>query len=664
MGEITELARELLYDDDFIQGFYRDDPDAVFEYLREHPYISDEEEVDLDGESNHKSFYNKTQADITCDLLVAVGLLEEDYELTKNQIECCSDVIYQRIHSLELDLLKCKLETEMDDSDKQFLIDAGICDKSDKEAHFVQAFYNMFVGEDTNRITAYAKYVLNEQIIDDLISCKRCEEGCTQSEYAAELAKLFLNQTETTLKKLHVRNPWCKLTSSSTPKDWLTQKHNGIKSRKTAIKLCFALGADYGTTKDFLNKCGFALLHPRNAEDATYIYCLINKRTYIDARIIINKYQKINTRNDLKSTNKKRTPPTEICYGSGTTHFLMSGLLGDSSWDSDDDFLRTFLIPKREMFTSYSKTALLEYYKLKNPLYFPYLEMCLESEEDEYIDYLERKKTGLGTKDIKSGVQVSYNFCKFLKDHQNDNNLIKRAYGMLNADAKKGADGKYHGVNNSVEVCNALHSESKKNENDLLIQKSISDMLTESITPYRFLSFELPGVAGKGEGYKIEDESKRQRRLLKRDDSSDNDFSNTVLKKFPHRPFFTKFEKNPDEFLDDFSVRNAIILLFFLKYSKDWSDTESEIDFNEESAFGLDPFLIALNGDPYDENDEGLLGKCGLGFIYPPNRFDWLICFCIRHFELMDPIDRAGEKPSEFFNSILKASFGDSDMND
>lgn len=648
MGEITERARDLLFDDDFIQGFYRDDPYSVLEYLKYHPHDSNEDEDSYESNEGNKSFYNKTLANKIHDLLIDVGLLESDGEFSDADESYFADLIYQRMHDIDISLLELKLKTELTELDKQFLVNKGLCDESANDQLYVQYFFNMFLHEDISLISAYAEYVLTEQIKRNLIECGRCDANSSNTEFAMALTQLFLNQTESTLRKIYVRNPWRKIISRSTPIKWLNGKSKGIKSRDEAIKLCFALNADYSITKSFLNKCGFALLHPRNALDATYIYCLINNRSYVDAQKIIRKYKDANPIKETYNLEKNRKPITEINPSFGTTHILINDLLDNSSWDNDKEFLDTFLIPKTDMFMSYSKTALMEYYKLKNPLYFAILQARLESEEEEYKEYLKGKKTGLDTSGLKSDVQVSINFCNYLKNHRNDNDLLNHAYSLLNTKVKK-VDGKYQASNNTFEVCISIQLALKHYENDLLIQKSVSDLLTKSVTPYRFYSEELPCIADKEEGT----DDNRQRSI------SQSEFSNTVLKKFPYRQFVTKFEKNPDDYYDDFSVRNMIILLFFLKYSSDWAS----IEYDTEGIFGLVPFLHALNGNPEDPDDqkrEGLLGKCGLGFIYPPNRFDWLICFCIRKYELLEPYERIGDKASELFQEVLAASFGDS----
>ena len=62
------------------------------------------------------------------------------------------------------------------------------------------------------------------------------------------------------------------------------------------------------------------------------------------------------------SNNKKPTHQT------GETTYYLRTEIKDGSWDSDEQFLHEFLLPNRELFTSYSKTFFREYTRINTEL--------------------------------------------------------------------------------------------------------------------------------------------------------------------------------------------------------------------------------------------------------------------------------------------------------
>ena len=276
-----------------------------------------------------------------------------------------------------------------------------------------------------------------------------------------------------------------------------------IRSREDAIAICFALGLDYPASRNFLNKSGHAVFNIRNYEDAVYIYSLLNHRPFSVAKELIHKYNK-------RLANFHFPKEERIIHTGNTTLLLTNQMLGNSNWETDSNFLNSFLLPNMVNFISYSRTTLKQYYKIKNPIYLLALKAIVTNEKDD-------SNTGLGfdkrkiqeyihkaqkNRDITipmSSVQVTYNFISKIRKYSSSSVLLKRANDMLDIHiervSEKGwREEDFRTVNNSLDVIDYIISNMPAYYDNDTEQKTLSDFLTDTVTAYKMLCIWLPSV--------------------------------------------------------------------------------------------------------------------------------------------------------------------------
>lgn len=445
-----------------------------------------------------------------------------------------------------------------------------------------------------------------------------------------------------------------------------------IRSREDAIAICYALGLDYPTSRDFLNRSGHAIFNIRNQEDAVYIYCLTNHRPFSVAKELIHKYSE-------RTASFHISEEESITHAGNTTILLANQILGNSNWESDDDFFNSFLLPNMANFISYSRTALREYYKIKNPIYLLALKTLvsyeIEKDDNAGVGFNKRKiqeymHKAQKDRDITipmSSVQVTYNFVNKLRKYADSSALLKEAYDMLDVHVEriveKGwKEEDFKTVNNSLDVIDYIIRNYSMYSNDEKEQETISDFLTDTVTAYKMLSIWLPSVVTDDEdGNKyvqeyIDADGRIKKRIQTKDKRqrayNQSALSDTVLSSFPHRNFFTLFEKHPEKLIHDITIRKAIILLFYMNYARNLIQEISNPNATEEeTAFGFDNFYKSMNT---------ILGNCQLGKLYYANPFDWLILESIKKLETYNDEDDL-ENPVSFLDKVLSFSFDPED---
>lgn len=447
-----------------------------------------------------------------------------------------------------------------------------------------------------------------------------------------------------------------------------TKTSESIRNREDAIAICFALGLNYPTSRDFLNKSGHAIFNIRNHEDAVYIYCLLNHRPFSVAKELIHKYNR-------KLANFHIPEEHRIIHAGNTTLLLTNQILGNSDWETDENFLNSFLLPNMVNFISYSRTTLKQYYKIKNPIYLLALKEIIINEKDD-------NNTGLGFDKRKiqeyihkaqkernitiplSSVQVTYNFINKIRKYSSSSALLKEANDMLDIHieriSEKGwGEEDFRTVNNSLDVIDYIITNMSAyydNDNE---QKILSDFLTDTVTAYKMLCTWLPSVVIDDEdGNKYVQEyidingciKKRVQKVDKRQRSySQSTLRDTVLSSFPHRNFFTQFEKHPEKLVHDISIRKSIILLFYMNYARNLIQEISNPNAtDEEMEFGFENFYKTMNQ---------LLGNCQLGKLYYANPFDWLILESIKKLETYYDDDDINISPVSFLDNVFRFSF-------
>lgn len=509
---------------------------------------------------------------------------------------------------------------------------------------------------------------------------------------------LFINPLLALLSKqdsecdvLKRRKPW----NRPTVRRWFSGEAASIRDRDDAIAVCFALGMNYKDARSFLNRCGHAVFNVRVPEDAVYIYCLVNHRPLSAAGKLIFAFYLGNNdpendapdNNDLQNDDLKNDKPNDktkndkpenidpendkpespIVSGSSgkprrgdTTALLAKQITSGSSWENDSDFLRTFLVPHTSDFISYSRNALHEYYKLRNHLYLSALKVLVKEEETgnnggfhqrEIQKYIHSVNKQVPVTVPIESVQTTQDFINGLKKYSSDSVLLSKAQDMLDVRVIRISPGwkeeDFKTVNNSAEVIDFIMANIDDASDDESGQTAVSDFLSETVGAYKMLSVYLPGTVygDRKAGEKDNRQSSYGQSVLK----------DTVLRSFPHRTFFSEFEKNPEKLVHTMTIRKAVILLYYMDYAQEMMREMASPSASFESEFGFESFIEKMNS---------ILGKCQLGKLYPANQFDWLIVECVRKLEIcFDEDDMVN--PMSFLDNVIELSFGaDEDASD
>lgn len=425
------------------------------------------------------------------------------------------------------------------------------------------------------------------------------------------------------LKKVTVRN-WFDLNATKT---------SFFKQREHAIEVCFALNLDYESSRLFLTKCGETVFNVRNANDAIYAYCIKKGWPLSSAINLILSYES-------NSSINTDSISTSTLHTGETTSTIKKQLFEEAIWTSKDDFYNNFLIKNKPLFISFSRTTSLEYFKLKIPLYLSTLREILNNEYDSFENYRNQRKFKIsGKSNPLSDIQITLNFINNLEKYKNNKNsaILEKAARNLHKRLKFNASV----INNTVEIVNSIESSltqdiySMEHFDEL---NTISDFLSVTLTTYRFLDKVLPFTVADDDN---PNNQSRQRKF------SDSSLSETILLSFPHRPFFTSFEKKPAKHIHNKSLRKAIIALYYLKYVHDY------ISSSTHDEQGIETFISSLNE---------ILLKCQLGTIYPANQFDWLILQSIK--DLDNHNIKSTTDDDYFFSDNLANSFFNTFMDD
>lgn len=403
-----------------------------------------------------------------------------------------------------------------------------------------------------------------------------------------------------------------------TVRDWLSGKTKSIRNREDVIEICFALKLNLEAATDFLNKCGFNPLNVRIANDAVYLYCIMSERPLSVAQKIISQYEM-----HVSATFEEATP-IQKTHSGNTTVLLqkeLEGMLGQtSSWESDDSFLNSFLLPNKSKFLGYASTAEKEYYLLKNQAFFQLL-IDIVSEEEHHYYGRKRGEELASTIDQRTDTSVSYGIKSALE--KCDEPHLLYPVRMLFEARKRTV----------LEVLRDMQKVSVSNQ-DLDSQIEIATVLNDIMKNEGFLKRVISCMENREDG-----------RLRGTRASSLKD---TVMKEFPNDKTFAEFEKNPAKASQKITTRKAIVLMYFISYVYSFSTYLSGSTYSS-ATYGLEEFMEDLNQ---------ILTKCRFSKLYPANQFDWLILRSIREFEIAEDIEYE-DSPMTFFNKVIAFSFGD-----
>ena len=441
----------------------------------------------------------------------------------------------------------------------------------------------------------------------------------------------------------HIKSIFKKtFTAKETVKRWINGTTHKTNDYNSLLKICFCLELELPVATEFLNKNGFNGFNIRNPLDAIYIYCILNKRPFSTALNLFLEY--IHTPYEDLTEDTDRDP-----YDShSTTQQLENAILKNSSWESDGEFMSTFLITHKRMFTEYSKTAYAEYEKLKNPFYLTAVKISLEDEAEnverklrsDYKRYAHKRNYGelLPAEVKKTETKVTYNMKRALKQHASECGFWKELYESMDFGIEANSTGYTQVKNNLPSLCDKIGAYMKKNRDDIEIQFMLSRFLSDVISGDYCLFKMLPAVIG----------SDTRKKSYKASDLSD-----TVLYLFPHRQTMAEYESRPASAGNGVYTRKALILMYYFAFAYEFSAKEAGATYFADilSEYDFSTFIEEVNA---------VLNHCRFAPLYPANRFDWLILRSIRQFEIYDPGEDLTNCIS-FFNDVLEASFHEAD---
>lgn len=381
------------------------------------------------------------------------------------------------------------------------------------------------------------------------------------------------------------------------------QNFQGI-GRELEMRLCFALKLDLEGANDFLRKgCGSYAFNVRSAYEAIYFYCILRERPYSTVLELRRRYRRA-------SPARQAQTPRETQ--------LLQRAFQDTSWESDEDFLNTFLLPNKTNFTKYSNTALRTYGALRTSL----CDQIIEGKLDHY----ERKRGP-----VREGPDKLFDG-------------LKEAVAALGRSDSAYADcaAALTDWSQAPAVMDRLRRELDKERYARLVNDAVTgNQLLNAVLFYR----------GEVAAFKPEDSSLRD---------------SAFWHGFPQTQYLNPASVHAGSLPKTEASRKSILLLYFMDYFYELSLGEDYGAFSPQIP--RPRFSGAPGGDGprgpmktfaewqydsfYDSLNDTLL-RCNLPVLYPADPFDWLILKSAR--SLMR-LDHAPADPIEYFNEVLKLS--------
>ena len=534
---------------------------------------------------------------------------------------------------------------------------------------------------------------LSDQLKEVMIKAKMCEEDSDTIKLSNSLfnALSLQDAEQEDSHKRRTDDGDFRPFNKNTIKGWFNGTTTRIKNREDMIRICFALHLSYEEAVKLMDKCGHTHFNARSATDTAFKYCLLRGEDLKTAYYIIDEFNKDSVKPDV--SDQKRPLETKLAQqaelsvsnNNQDTDWLLDQLM-NNDWDTDESFIN-FMIKNRDLFTSYSKTALFEYNKLKNSVYFPVLRYRINDQREDYHtrikeeirrdrelkDLRELKKAGLCTQQdcdnlysintpkidvinilrlIESLNHFSNLSKSFDADKRNKVRFFEEANDTLNISKKApGAPGledtsdpdKYIVSDNFEKIIDIIEANCNAKQDDPFVQNLVSIFLSCVVKPYEMFAYWLPCISSN-------DRDSYQRRMVQVKDPNEvkSPLSNNVLLHFPKNSDILSIENSPEKYFDNITLRKTIIIYSYLKYI---SDTVQRITNGKSSAasFGVLDFMEHLNS---------ILDYCQLGPLYLPNHFDWLVAQSVLNFELYSP-DEENDNPIPLMQEVIFRSFED-----
>ena len=483
---------------------------------------------------------------------------------------------------------------------------------------------------------------LSEIIKAVMVKAQICEYNTPLSTYVDALFLRLIKQDKECNYKTIPKN---------TVLNWLNGTSRSIRKRFTVIKICFALGLDLDESKDLLNKCGYNGLNVRNAEEATYMYCILKNKSLFNARKILSIYK-----TDISDNQDK------INHSGDTTILLREELLFNNvSWQDDEQFINTFLKPNRAKFIGYSINTVHSYYKIKNGWFISVIIYQLKQEEVLLRDILEQNddySSGVLNKENASLTRKDIAFTKAfksaLKRYKERVSMILKNTSATDTKHKptkisetllKAHSLLTEDMLNAFFVFSTIKKSYIENENDIQEQKELSIFLSYIIKIEGIVKITIQHICN---------HNKRIRPLTL------SSLSDSVMKEFPIPGGFSKYEQAPSIIDKGMIIRKTIILMYYLEYAYEWFyNAQAETFGSEIGSKNISVLFKKFSFENFINELNKILTDCNLPTLYPALQFDWLILRSVRKFDVSDYDDLVDGSPAKFFNDVLAYSFGE-----
>ena len=376
-------------------------------------------------------------------------------------------------------------------------------------------------------------------------------------------------------------------------------KENRVPDRAYAIEICFALGLGYEEAVQFLRKgCKSYGFNVRSAEEAVYMFCLLNGKSYREAKELLRQYKEADVNADIAKTNE--TSAKKESTDSHTTRFLIdslkSGKCNDKTWEDSESFLQNYLLPNRIRFTNYAKTATRFYYDLKEKLQVNVISDNLE------VDFL---NFDIGREEKESCL---LSLMEILQRYSSSYEDIDTLYNSLAKDFSSATKVWKDFVSIFSDTKHPLFEKKNTLLNELMpLEELLRNILCDVPYDWSNFSYEKGKKGGEVTVKSNRDFASYKRSLLE-------DLVQGILLKST----FEKFEDAPELNTYTTSSRKIIILMFYLNYVYDWKHKKTE----KEKSYNLF----------FDELTD-MLDDCQFACLYHADPFDWLILRSIREWE-------------------------------
>ncbi len=436
-------------------------------------------------------------------------------------------------------------------------------------------------------------------IKDTMIKSGVCSSDADDGEFKRTLTDLLFqaeNESDSSVSKDSVRKRVAR---------WIDGNVKSIERVESAMEICFALNLSLDETNEFLNKAGFCSLNIRKVEDAIYFYCFLqndngNKKTFADAQNLIRRFY-------TEESDDVITDDEEIMNNpNGTTVYLMDALY-NANWETDDDFLISYMLRNKCRFLGYSKHALFEYHKVKNILFVTSLLFRARNAEGDYVESAVR--AALGKVEIGGDADPADVFLDQINEAEAYDVLLKVKEYIFNL---------------------PYAPESIKS------QIAISRFLLNVSSPKDLYKTTLKVLVNNGEMHSFKSFLEIRGNLVNEEALASSEMN----------PFLSADRNKAD------TNRKMLILFLYLLFSfdiyrkKNESGKKAEADnlslFDDLSFMG---FVNSANK---------ALEMSSFGPIYLPNKFDCFIVMSVRNAEIAASYGECVESPFEFTNEVFR----------